>query len=153
MVFLWIWTGNPFANYIAQHHGWSETTDFLALVHTATRMAPAFDPSHFNTPTINLNLVFGLIGAAVLVIELYLLLRSRREVSTVAIVWTLGITFFAFTSEYVPPNPRMLITAFPALMVVGRYVQGRWFAVLVFFNVWLLAGLSLLTFWSTTLRP
>jgi hypothetical protein len=153
MIFLWIWTGNPLANYIAQHHGWSEKTDFLALVHTATRMAPALNPSHFNSPTVNLNLVFGLIGAVVLVAELYLLWRSRREVSAVAIVWTLGITFFAFTSEYVPPNPRMLITAFPALMVVGRYVQGKWFAILVFVNVFLLAGLSLLTFWSTTLRP
>jgi hypothetical protein len=154
MIFLWLWTGNPFANYIAQHHGWSEKTDFLALVHTATRMAPAFDPNHFNSPvTINLNLVVGLIGAVILVGELYLLWRSRRQVSVVAIVWTLGITFFAFTSEYVPPNPRMLITAFPALMVVGRYLEGKWFAVLVFVNVWLLAGLSLLTFWSTTLRP
>jgi hypothetical protein len=153
MIFLWIWTGNPLANYIAQHHGWSEKTDFLALVHMATRMAPALNPSHFNSPTVNLNLVFGLIGAMVLVAELYLLWRSRREVSAVAIVWTLGITFFALTSEFVPPNPRMLITAFPALMVVGRYVQGKWFAVLVFVNVFLLAGLSLLTFWSTTLRP
>jgi hypothetical protein len=154
MLFLWIWTGSPFANYIAQHHGWSEKTDFLALVHTATRMARAFDPNHFNSPvTINLNLVVGLIGAMILAGELYLLWRSRRQVSAVAILWTLGITFFAVTSEYVPPNPRLLITAFPALMVVARYVQGKWFAVLVFVNVWLLAGLSLLTFWSTTLRP
>jgi hypothetical protein len=153
MIFLWIWTGNPFANYIAQHHGWSEKTDFLALVHMVTRMAPAFDPSHFNHPTVNLNLVVGTVGAVLLVGELYLVWRSRREIPAVAIVWTLGITFFAFTSEYVPPNPRLLITAFPALMVVGRYVQGKWFAVLVFVNVGLLTGLSLLTFWSTTLRP
>jgi hypothetical protein len=122
-------------------------------VHTATRMAPAFDPNHFNHPTINLNLVVGLIGAVIVAWQLWLLWRSRREVSAVAIVWTVGITFFAFTSEYVPPNPRLLFTAFPALMVVGRYVQGKWFAVLVFVNVWLLAGLSVLTFWSTTLRP
>lgn len=153
MIFLWIWTGNPFANYIAQHHGWSETTDLLALVHTATRLAPALAPSHFNSPTINLNLVVGLIGAVILAVELVLLWRSRRSVSAVALVWTAGIAFFAFTSEFVPPNPRMLITAFPALMVLGRYLHGKWFAVLVFVNVWLLAGLSLLTFWSTTLRP
>ena len=70
-----------------------------------------------------------------------------------ALVWTAGIAFFALTSEYVPPNPRMLITAFPALMVLGRYVQGRWFAILVSVNVALLAGLSLLTFYSTALRP
>ncbi|MGI8715200.1 MAG: mannosyltransferase family protein, partial [Solirubrobacteraceae bacterium] len=153
MAFLWIWTGNPFANYIAQHHGWSEKTDPLALVHTATRMAPAFDPSHFNQPTVNLNLVVGLIGAVILAVQLVLLWHSRREVSLEAIVWTLGIAFFAYTSEFVPPNPRLLITAFPALMVLGRYVQGKWFAVLVFVNVWLLAGLSLLTFVGHALRP
>jgi thiol:disulfide interchange protein len=103
--------------------------------------------------TVNLNLVVGVIGAVILAVELWLLWRSRRQVSFVALVWTAGIAFFALTSEYVPPNPRMLITAFPALMVVGRYVEGRWFAVLVFVNVWLLAGLSVLTFYSTTLRP
>jgi hypothetical protein len=152
-VFLWIWTGNPFANYIAQHHGWSEKTDLLALVHTATRMAPAFDPSHFNHPTINLNLVIGLIGGVVLAIEIVLLWFYRREVSFEAIVWTLGIAFLACTSEYVPPNPRLLITAFPALMVLGRYLKGKWFAILVFMNTVGLVGLSLLTFVGHALRP
>jgi hypothetical protein len=153
MVFLWIWTGNPFANYIAQHHGWSEKTDPLAMVHTATRMAPAFDPSHFNHPTINLNLVVGLIGGVVLLLELVLIWYYRREISFEAIVWTLGISFFALTSEFVPPNPRLLITAFPALMVLGRYLQGKWFAILVSANTVLLVVLSLLTFVGHSLRP
>ena len=40
-------------------------------------------------------------------------------------IWTAGVSFLAITSEYVPPNPRMLITAFPAIMVVARYARGR----------------------------
>ena len=154
MMFLWLWTGSPFANYIAQHHGWGERTDLLALVHTATRLAPSLDPSHFNSPTtIDLNLVVGLVGAVVLLVQLVLLWRSRREVSLEAIVWTLGIAFFACTSEYVPPNPRLLITAFPAVMVLARYMKGRWFALLVSANATLLIGLGMLTFVGHTLRP
>jgi hypothetical protein len=152
-LFLWIWTGNPFANYIAQHHGWSEKTDFLALVHVTTRLASQVSFTHFDEPAINLNLVLGLFGAVLLAVMLVLLWYARHEVSPEAIVWTLGITFLGVTSEYVPPNPRMLITAFPALMVVARYARGRWFAIIVSASLTLLVVLSVLTFYGTTLRP
>ncbi|MGA9856949.1 MAG: mannosyltransferase family protein [Solirubrobacteraceae bacterium] len=152
-LFLWEWTGNPLATYLAQHHGWSEKTDALALVHLTTQLAGEISFAHFNQPTINFNLVIGLIGAFVLVAELVLVWRSRREISIEAIVWTAGISFLALTSEKVPPNPRMLITAFPALLVVARYVSGPWFRVIVWLNGILFVCLSLLTFYGTTLRP
>ncbi|HEX3688869.1 MAG TPA: hypothetical protein VHV28_04205, partial [Solirubrobacteraceae bacterium] len=119
----------------------------------ANRLSHEIDFSHFDQPTINLNLIVGLIGGVVLLIWLVLVFRSRREISPEAILWTLAIAFLAYTSSNVPPLPRMLITAFPALMVVGRYVRGRWFSVLVWLNGLLLAGLSMLTFWGFTLRP
>jgi Gpi18-like mannosyltransferase len=153
MTFLWAWTGNPLATYLAQHHGWSETTTPLSLWNMAEKLADQIDFSHFNQPTINLNLVIGLIGGAVLLLWLVLVYFSRREISPEAILWTLGIAFLAYTSSNVPPLPRMLITAFPALMVVGRYVQGRWFTVIMWGNGVLLAGLSMLTFYGFTLRP
>ena len=153
MAFLWAWTGNPFANYIAQHHGWGEKTDVLALVHDVTRVAPSFDPAHFNHPTINLNLVIGVVGAVIMAAELVLLWRSRREVSLPAIVWTLGITFLAVTSSNVPPNPRMLITAFPMLMLVARWAHGRGWTIIMWVNGAAFIGLSLLTFTGHTLRP
>jgi hypothetical protein len=154
-LFLWAWTGNPFANYIAQHHGWSEKTDPLALVHLTTKLANEISFSHLDQPSVNLNLVVGLIGAVLLVVMLALLLHSRREVSIEAIVWTLGISFFAFTSEYVPPNPRLIFTAFPAVMVVARYAKGKWFTVIAWTCGLLFIGLSLLTFSGTPgpLRP
>lgn len=153
MGFLWAWTGNPMATYIAQHHGWSETTTPLSLYRMAEKLADEISFSHFNEPTINLNLLIGLIGGVVLLIWLVLVYRSRREISPEAILWTLAIAFLAFTSSNVPPLPRMLITAFPALMAVGRYVRGRWFAVILWGNGILLAGLSMLTFYGFTLRP
>jgi hypothetical protein len=47
----------------------------------------------------------------------------------------------------------VLITAFPAVMVVGRYVTGRRFALLAATSCVGLAGLGLLTFVGKTLRP
>lgn len=151
--FLWAWTGTPFATAQTQRIGWREKTDLLALVHLVTRLAHQISFSHFNHPTINLNLVVGVVGAALLVVLLALMLRIRRTMSVEAIAWTLGISFLMVTAEYAPPNPRLLITAFPALLVLAYYLKGRAFGWLLAGNGVLLAGLSALTFVGTTLRP
>jgi hypothetical protein len=65
----------------------------------------------------------------------------------------MGIAWLGLTSEFVPPMPRLLITAFPAVIVVARYVRGRPFTVLLWINGIALVGLSALTFVGTTLRP
>ena len=151
--FLWTWTGTPLATVETQHIGWKEKTDPLALVHLTTRLAHQISFSHFNHPTINLNYVVGLAGAIVLLVLLVLMWRIRRTISVEAMAWTAGITFLMVTSEYVPPNPRLLITAFPAVIVLAYYLKGRAFAVLAVANGALLAGLSYLTFVGITLRP
>jgi hypothetical protein len=152
-LFLWIWTGSPFASLIAQRDGWNERTDILALVHLTEQLADQISLRHFNHPTIDLNLVVGLGGAIILIVLLGLIARNRREMSLEAIVYTLGIAWLGLTSEYVPPMPRLLITAFPAVIVVARYVRGRPFTALLWVNGIALAGLSALTFVGTTLRP
>src|SRR6478735_2008920 len=38
-VFLWLWTGSPFASLIAQRDGWSEKTDVVALVNLTRELA------------------------------------------------------------------------------------------------------------------
>jgi len=151
--FLWAWTGTPFATMIAQRYGWGERTNPLALYYQAKSLAGEISFAHFNHPTINLNLVIGLLGAVVLVVGLVLLLRKPRHVSVEGLVWTLGIAFLATTSEFVPPNPRLLITAFPAVIVFAHYLRGRRFAALALANGVLLALLSSLTYVGTTLRP
>jgi Mannosyltransferase (PIG-V) len=153
MLFLWRWTGTPLATYIAQHHGWSEHTSLLSLWHLTQKLAGEISFSHFNEPTINLNHVVGLIGAVLLTVMLVLVWFRRRNLSIEALVWTAAISFLAFTSSEVPPNPRMLITAFPALVAVAYYARGKWFRILVWCNGGLLVGLSLLTFFGLTLRP
>ncbi|MBV8998242.1 MAG: hypothetical protein JO304_04225, partial [Solirubrobacterales bacterium] len=120
--FLWVRTGTPSASLIAQHDGWNEKTDLFAVAHLAKRVADQLTQPHFNHPTINLNLVVGLGGAVVLICLLALIARNRHEMSVEAIVYTLGIAWLGLTSEYVPPMPRLLIVAFPAVIVVARYV-------------------------------
>jgi hypothetical protein len=152
-LFLWAWTGTPLATYQAQHHGWSEKTDLLAMVHLTTRLAGQISFTLLNQPSINLNLVAGLVGALLLAAVFVLMWDSRRTMSVEAIVWTLAIAFLALTSEFTPPNPRMLIVAFPALMLLGHYVRGRGFQVLMWTNGVLLVVMSWVTFVGLTLRP
>lgn len=152
-IYLWAHAGTPFAYVDAQRYGWNERTDLFAIVHLARSLGNQISFSHFNHPTIDLNLVVGLAGAILLVVLLVLLARSWRTVSVEAIVWTLGVSYLALTSEFTPPNPRLLITAFPAVIVLARYVKGRWFSLLALANGILLVGLSALTFVGTTLRP
>jgi hypothetical protein len=152
-VYLWAWTGTPLATAQAQHTGWGETTDGLALFHMVRHLVDQISFSHFNHPTIDMNLVSGLIGALLLIALWVLLLRARKSVPAEALLWTLGISWLAVTSEFVPPNPRLLITAFPAVLVVGRYVKGKRYAALATFTGVALVGLSALTFVGSTLRP
>ena len=151
--FLWAWTGSPMASFTAQHREWHERTDPFALVHMTSKLVGEISFSHFNSPLINMNLVVGLAGAILLVVLWILLIRSWPTVSIEALVWTAGISFLAVTSEYVPPNPRLLITAFPAVMVLARYVMGKGFWVLTATNLVLLLGLSWWTFVGYGLRP
>jgi Gpi18-like mannosyltransferase len=153
LAFLWAWTGTPFAYWTAQHYGWKERSDLLAIPHLAIRLAHHISFSHFDHPTINLNWPVGLAGAVLFVFLLVLMFRIRRTISLEAWIWTLGIGFLAFTSEYVPPNPRLLITAFPAVIVLAYYCRRRGFGWVAALNVVLLVGMSWLTFVSVTLRP
>jgi hypothetical protein len=151
--FMWAWVGTPFASLLTQRYGWHERTDLLAIPHMAIRLSHEISFAHFDHPTINLNLPVGLVGTAFLIVTLILLAQARRTVSFEAIVWTLGISWIALTSEYVWPNPRILITAFPAVIVLARYLKGRSYVVLLAINGALLAGMSWLTFVHVTLRP
>ena len=153
-VFLWAWTGTPFANLIAQRDGWQEKSDPLAFVHLIQLLGSQVSFAHFNHPTINLNLVAGVIGGFLLLGMLALVYRARRSMSVEAIVWTLGVSVLALMASYpFSPNPRVLITAFPAVLVVGRYVSGRAWWALSWASGASLAGMSALTFIGVTLRP
>jgi hypothetical protein len=149
--FLWAWTGSPFATYYAQHHEWSEKTNPLAVVTSVERLVKEISARGFLH--INLNYVSGLFGTVFLVVAVVLLVKLRPRVSAPALVWTLGIGFLALTSENVPPNPRILITAFPAVLVVAYRLRGRAFTRLIAGSVVLLIAMSAVSYVGTALRP
>jgi hypothetical protein len=127
-VFLWAWTGTPFAALRAQHYGWHQQSYPLAVfsqpIVRRLMHAPAV-VGHFLT----LNLWNGVIGGVFLLISLLAILYTRRELPLEAIVWACGIALITVWSVMTPPNPRMLIIAFPAVIVWARRLSSRrlWF--------------------------
>jgi Gpi18-like mannosyltransferase len=142
--YLWLWTGTPFATLSAQHYAWKERTNPLALVDLLnTALGQITHPLPGKS---TYKPVVAVIGALLLFVLLIIVYRRRRTISMEALIWTAGISFLAVTTEKVPPNPRMLITAFPAVVVVAACVRGRRFGWLASASLVLLLGASWLTF-------
>ena len=151
--FLWIWTGTPFATLEAQRHGWGERIDPLALAHQGRFLAHELSGLSLSHPRIYLGPVAGLLGALVLLIGVGLLLRRPRLVSIEAMTLTLGIGVLGLLSENVAPNPRILITAFPAVLIFAHYCRRRAYAWLLGGSTFLLVLTSTLTYAGHTLTP
>ncbi len=151
--YLWIHDGTPFASYEAQRYGWQETSSPLALLDTAKRLISEISSTpNLAHMTVNTNYVAGLIGAVILLIALVLLVRPPR-IPAPSLFWTLGVTALTFTSEMTPPNARMLLIAFPAVIVFAQRLRGRWFIALIVFNGLLLATMSWVSLVGVDLRP
>jgi len=157
--FLWAWTGTPLASYKTQRYspGWAESSSPLAIYNQAKIMFNqlfAWHAPHYPL-TINLNYENGVVGAAFLLVALWVLffrLRPQR-MSAAAITWTLVVAALTMTSANTPPNPRMLLVAFPALMAVAAAAGRRWFRRLMAMELVVLLVESPLVFVWTTLRP
>jgi len=153
--FLWIWTGSPFASYTTQHAqwGWQESSSPLAIPNQVSLLVHQFANATFHHPGIDLNVISGLAGTVFLFYALWRLWYWRRSVSLVALLWTVGVGVLTLTSANVPPNPRMLISAFPAVLVVGAEPEGRKQRRLLFWTVLLTVAMSMGTFVGNGLRP
>jgi Mannosyltransferase (PIG-V) len=142
--FLWIRTGTPLASLHSQQSAWHERTNPFAVVDLVSGAVAQITHPLANKSTYKP--VVAAIGVPLLLVLLAVLFRRRRTVSLEALVWTGGVSFLALTTEYLPPNPRMLITAFPALIAPASCVKGRWFVLLAAASFVLLLGASWLTF-------
>lgn len=151
--FLWSWTGTPVATLEAQRSGWHERLDLLALVHQGELFANQVGALNFSHPTLDLSPLAALLGAVVLLVGVVLLLQRPRVVSLEAIVWTVAIGALAVFSEHVGPNARMLVTAFPAVVVFAHRTRGRAYGWLLGTCGVLLVVMSALTFTGHSLTP
>jgi hypothetical protein len=170
-VFLWFWVGTPLANYKAQKIAWGETSSILAVYIQTRTFVNEFVRWH-GLGNINLNLPAGFLGAFFMVWALWQMWKLRRGlpsvklteegagttligsgVSLVAWVYTLFVAALVLTSDKTPPNPRMLICAFPLLFAVAAPRTGRSQKILISITVILLIAMSIGTFADGSLRP
>jgi hypothetical protein len=152
-VFLWIWTGTPFATLHVQQNGWGEHLTPLALVHQGRVLVAEIERQNFPHLNINLGPAAAVFGALILLGGLILLFRRQRRVSPVAMAYTLTLTVLAVLSSNVPPNARILITTFPAVLVYATYGRRRGFVWLIAGTTLLLVVMSALTYGGRSLTP
>jgi len=127
-IYLWIWTGSPLSDYTAQHIEWSESTTPLAVPRVALQFIRqlfiAGVGSH-GPGGVDLNDALALAGTCFLLWGFRLLWQHRARVPVTAWVWTLCVSLLALTSAKTPPNPRLLVLAFPVVLAVGAALDGR----------------------------
>ena len=152
-IYLWAHTGNPFASYIAQHDAWGEHSGPLAIYYQGYHLVRETLRLPGGWKRFNLNLLSGVLGAAFLAWALSYLWRARRRLSAVAITWTLGVALLTVTSDQVPPNPRMLLCAFPLLVAIAAELGRRGYRRLIGWSSTALVVMSLLTVVASLLRP
>jgi len=145
-VFLWIWTGTPFAAYLAQHYGWHQQSQPLALLALPVARHLLSQPAQLVPRIFTWNIWNGVLGGVFLVFSIRALLRVRHELTVGALMLPAGIAAVTLWSIMTPPNARMALIAFPAIMVWGRRLSWRAFWVFVTVEVLVLLLTSALTF-------
>jgi hypothetical protein len=116
--FLWIRTGAADAWFRTQHEGWEER---LALDATWHKLQETI-----HHPLSEVNIPVALAGTVIMVVTLVLLVRARPPGAV--LVYTLGVMFLSLASETLGARPRFVLTAFPLVVVPGRWLRGNGFA-------------------------
>lgn len=157
--FLWFWIGTPLASYKNQRYGWAESTTPLAIWRMGRslyyQVRDKINGLHGpNIPGIDLNLIAGLLGTVFLIYCLVLLWRDRRRIGWPALTWTAFLALLTLTSQKTPPNARMLICAFPAVMIFAAKIRSRraWI-ITMSVTIVLFLVMSYLTYYGSALRP
>jgi hypothetical protein len=151
-IFLWVWTGSPFASFIAQKDGWHESTNPLAIpIQGGVLLKEIGFGLHFSN--INVNVPVALVGSVFLGFGLYFLWKERHSLPLEVIVFTVFISIVMVTSLHVPPNPRLLITGFPVVVVYAKVLSDRGWRLNLWLNWIALVGLSTITYVGRLLRP
>jgi hypothetical protein len=178
-IFMWFWVGTPLAVDKTQRIAWGEKSSPYAVYYQARNFFKNEIFSWHGWSNVNLNLPVGFIGALFLLWGLRRLWKLRRGlpigtstastefadrtvngvslqgvgVSLAAVVYTAFVAILAMTSDNTPPNPRMLICAFPVLMAVAAPFSGRKQKILLGITLVLLVAMSIGTFEGGGLRP
>jgi hypothetical protein len=123
-VYLWHRTGTPLASYQAQHDGWHQG-DPVALLRQPIADRLLDHPETILGHLLNPSLWNGLLGSVFLACALVALVRVRHELSPGVLVYTAGVGVLTIWSVMSLTNARMLLIAFPAVIVWARRFGGR----------------------------
>jgi hypothetical protein len=155
-VYLWFQAGTPLASFKAQHGAWQETTTPLAIPRVFGSLIHQIFISgvgHHGPGGIDLNGILALLGTAFLIYGFWRLWKARQTIPIPVWVWTGVTAVLALTSAKTPPNPRMLICAFPLVLIVGAEHKGRAQKWLLVADVACLLVMSWFTYVGIWLRP
>jgi hypothetical protein len=119
-IFLWVWTGTPFATLSAQHYGWYAQNEPLGIFGLPIVHHLLASPGKVLPYLPSWNLWNGIFGAVFLAVSLVGLYRVRRELSAGALGFVIGIAVLTVWSVMTPPNARLLLVAVPAVIVWAR---------------------------------
>lgn len=122
-VYLWSRTGTPLASYQAQHDGWHQG-DPVALLRQPVAERILDNPLAVLGHLVNPSLWNGLLGSVFLACALVALARVRHELSPGVLVYTIGVGVLTLWSVMSLTNARMLLIAFPAVIVWARRFDG-----------------------------
>jgi mannosyltransferase PIG-V len=126
-VFLWAWTGTPFASYQANTSGWH--TGLTAVLSQPLTHHLADHPADALGYLGNLSLWNGVAGTIFMGFSLVALWRHRHQLSPGAMAFTIGIAAITLWSVMTLPNARLLLIAFPTVIVWARRLPARRFPV------------------------
>lgn len=144
-IYLWVRTGTPLASYRAQSEGWHQGGPISLLTEPEARRLLAHPVTVFGH-LLNLSLWNGLLGSVFFFFALIALVRVRRELSPGTMIWTCGLGAITLWSAMSLTNARMLLIAFPTVIVWARTLTNRQFPVFLGIEAVLLVLTSALTY-------
>ncbi len=141
-LYLWNATGDFFGWYHIERDQWGGTGFYHDTVFVLRQSVT--HPHDLEAVVPALGLLFALAG-------LYLMVRWRPPV----IIWiyTVGIVVSAFDSNMVGARPRVLLTAFPLIVAVARWVRPAAFGTVAAVSGFLLATMTFLLFSLVLVAP
>jgi hypothetical protein len=142
-LFLWSHTGHANAWWQTQREGWGER---LALGATWDKLS-----AFLHHPMVDVNITIAVAGTLFIAVTAVLLVRSRPPGPV--LVYTGGIVLLALLSQTLGARPRFVLTAFPLVAVLGRWLRGNAFSVALACSATLLGSFAVISVVSLLATP
>jgi hypothetical protein len=141
--FLWAHTGRIDAWWLTQRDGWGER---LSVTATWDKVSAVV-----RHPLADVNLAVAVAGTVFIVVTLVLLVRARPPGPV--LVYTAGVVLLALCSKTLGARPRFVLTAFPLVVVLGRWLRGNAFAVVAGCCAAILGSFAIVSVASLLITP